>query len=50
MTQKHCTKKAGKIIQINEEGIQEHLGEVVRGTGQKLLTGRVGIVDQKYFK
>ena len=28
MTQKHCTKKTGKIIQIDEEQVKDHLGEV----------------------
>jgi transposase-like protein len=37
MTKKNCTKKAGKIIQINEEGIKDHLGEIVRGTVQETL-------------
>ena len=37
MTQRHCTKKAGKIFQINEEEVKEHLGEIVRGTVQETL-------------
>ena len=37
MTKKNCTKKAGKIIQIDEEGVKEHLGEIVRGTVQDTL-------------
>ena len=39
MTQRHCTKKAGKIFQINEEEVKEHLGEIVRGTVQETLNG-----------
>jgi hypothetical protein len=27
MTKKNCTPKKGRIIQINEEGVREHLGE-----------------------
>lgn len=37
MTKRHCTKKAGKIIQINEENAKEHLGEIVRGTVEETL-------------
>ena len=37
MTKKNCTKKAGKIIQIDEVGIKDHLGEIVRGTVQETL-------------
>jgi putative transposase len=37
MTKKNCTPKKGKIIQINEEGVREHLGEIVRGTVQETL-------------
>jgi putative transposase len=37
MTQKDCTKKAGKIIQIDEEQVKDHLGEIVRGTVQETL-------------
>ena len=37
MTQKHCTKKTGKIIQIDEEQVKDHLGEIVRGTVQETL-------------
>lgn len=37
MTKKHCTPKKGKIIQVNEEGIKDHLGEIVRGTVQETL-------------
>ncbi|MEJ2010360.1 MAG: transposase, partial [Acidobacteriota bacterium] len=37
MTQKDCTKKAGKIIQIDEKQVKDHLGEIVRGTIQETL-------------
>lgn len=37
MTQKHCTAKKGKIIQIDEQEVKEHLGEIVRGTVQETL-------------
>lgn len=37
MTKKNCTAKKGKIIQINEESVKEHLGEIVRGTVQETL-------------
>jgi putative transposase len=37
MTKKNCTPKKGRIIQINEEGVREHLGEIVRGTVQETL-------------
>ena len=37
MTKKNCTKKTGRIIQINEEGVKDHLGEIVRGTVQETL-------------
>jgi len=37
MTKKNYTKKAGKIIQINEENVKDHLGEIVRGTVQETL-------------
>jgi putative transposase len=37
MTQKHCSKKASRIIQIDEEGVKDHLGEIVKGTVQETL-------------
>ena len=37
MTQKNCSKKAGKIIQIDEEGVKDHLGQIVKGTVQDIL-------------
>ncbi len=37
MAQRHCTKKAGKIFQINEKEVKEYLGEIVRGTVQETL-------------
>jgi len=37
MTQKNCSKKAGKIIQIDEEGVKDHLGQIVKGTVQDTL-------------
>jgi transposase-like protein len=37
MTKKNCTPKKGRIIQINEEGVREHLGEIVRGSVQETL-------------
>ena len=37
MTQKNCSKKTGKIIQIDEEGVKDHLGQIVKGTVQETL-------------
>jgi citrate lyase gamma subunit len=37
MTQKHCTSKKGSIIQIDEESVKKHLGEIVKGTVQETL-------------
>jgi transposase-like protein len=37
MTQKNCTRKMGRIIQIDEEGVKDHLGEIVKGTVQDTL-------------
>ena len=37
MTQKNCTKKTGKIIQIDEEGVKDHLWTIVKGTVQETL-------------
>jgi len=37
MAQKQCSTKGSKIIQINEEQVKEHLGEIVRGTVQETL-------------
>ncbi len=37
MTQGNSTSKGGKIIQIGEDRIKEHLGEVVRGSVQETL-------------
>jgi len=37
MTQKHCTPKKGTIIQIDEESVKKHLGEIVKGTVQETL-------------
>ena len=37
MTQGHCNAKRGKIIQIDEGQVKEHLGEIVRGTVQETL-------------
>lgn len=37
MTQRHCNRKGGEIIQINEAEVKEHLGEIVRGTVQETL-------------
>jgi len=33
----HCSGKKGKIIQIDEGRVKEHLGEIVRGTVQETL-------------
>jgi transposase-like protein len=35
--EKHYTKKLGKVIEINDSQIQEHLGELVRGTVEETL-------------
>lgn len=37
MTQRHSNPKSGKIIQVDEEQIKDHLGEIVRGTVQETL-------------
>lgn len=37
MTKNNCTAKQGKIIQINEEEVKGHIGEIVRGTVQETL-------------
>jgi transposase-like protein len=37
MTQKHCTKKAGKIIKIDEGQVRAHVGEVVRTAVEETL-------------
>lgn len=37
MTKKNCTAKKDKIIQVDEESVREHLGEIVRGTVQETL-------------
>jgi transposase-like protein len=37
MTQRHSNVKRGKIIQIDEEQVRDHLGEIVRGTVQETL-------------
>ncbi len=35
--EKHYTKKLGNVIEINESQIQDHLGELVRGTVEETL-------------
>jgi putative transposase len=37
MTQGHSNAKRGRIIQIDEEQVKDHLGEIVRGTVQETL-------------
>jgi len=37
MTKSNFTRKAGKIIQINEAEVKDHLGEIVRGTVEETL-------------
>ena len=37
MTKKNCTPKKGRIIEIDEAGVREHLGEIVKGTVQETL-------------
>lgn len=37
MTKKNCTPKKGRIIEIDEEGVRQHLGEIVKGTVQETL-------------
>jgi putative transposase len=37
MTKKNCTPKKGRIIQIDEEQVKDHIGEIVRGTVQETL-------------
>lgn len=37
MTKKNCTPKRGRIIQIDEEGVKNHLREIVKGTVQETL-------------
>lgn len=33
----HCTKRIGPVVQVNEEQVKEHLGELVRGSVQETL-------------
>src|SRR5512135_1620899 len=42
MTQGHSNAKRGKIIQIDEEQVKDHLGEIVRGTVQETLNTLLG--------
>ena len=42
MTQKHCTPKRGTIIQIDEDSVKKHLGEIVKGTVQETLNTLLG--------
>lgn len=37
MTKSNCTAKQGRIIQIDEKQVKDHLGEIVRGTVQETL-------------
>lgn len=37
MRKAHSTPKLGKVIKIDEAQVQEHLGEVVRGTVEETL-------------
>jgi len=37
MAQKHCTKKAGKIIKVDEGEVKAHVGEVVRTAVEETL-------------
>ena len=37
MTQRHSNAKSRKIIQIDEEQVKDHLGEIVRGTVEETL-------------
>ncbi len=37
MSQGETTPKLGQVIQINEQEVQEHLGEIVRGTVEETL-------------
>ena len=37
MPQEHCIGKDSKLVQIDEERIKDHLGEMVRGTVQETL-------------
>lgn len=37
MTQRNCSRKTGKIIHIDEAGVKNHLGEIVKGTVQETL-------------
>lgn len=39
MSEKDSTPKLGKVIQIDEAKVQEHLGEIVRGTVEETLNG-----------
>lgn len=37
MIEKNCTQKRRKIIQIDEIGINDHLGKIVKGSVQETL-------------
>ena len=37
MAQRDCTKKAGKIIEIDERQVRAHVGEVVRTAVEETL-------------
>jgi len=36
--EKHCTSKPGKIIQLNESVVKNHLGQIIRRTIEQILT------------
>lgn len=37
ITKSNCTAKEGKIIQINENNIRDHLGKIVKGAVEEIL-------------
>ena len=39
-------KPMGRVIQIDEARIQDHLGEMVRGTVEELVYLRVRLLDE----
>jgi len=39
MSRKTCSAKSGKLVEINEAKVTEHLSEIVRGTVEETLNG-----------
>ena len=39
MSRKNCSAKSGKLVEIDEAKVTEHLSEIVRGTVEEKLNG-----------